>query len=132
MIPLKKTSTNIIVSLTSMAFFAGFVGYTNHYDLSKNIPTVNSAPTAISSQEVQPILPKAESVAAKVQVPLASAKAAVSTSPVTVSPPTPQAQVAAQPAPPLSSPPAPIVVAKADTTQAPAPSKTKTTKTRAS
>lgn len=136
MITLKKTSTHIIVGLTSMAFFAGFAGYTNHYDLSKKLPTVNSAPAEINRQEVQPVLSKAEAVVAKAeqQLPLISAKSAVPTAPVTVSPPAPapQAQVAAQQAPPPASPPAPVVVAKADTTDVPAPTKKKTTKTRAS
>ena len=147
MIPLKKTSTNIIVGLTSMAFFVGFAGYTNHYDLTKKLPTVNSAPAEITRQEVQSILSKAEPVVAKAgqRLPLTSAKSPALTAPVTVSPPVapepaaappptpaPQVQVAPQQAPTPASPPGPIVVAKADTTQAPAPSKAKTTKTRAS
>ena len=102
MINLKKR-TNIIVGLTSMALFAGFAGYTTHYDLTKNRLTLNSAPIAMTSQEVHPILPKAEPVVAK-----------------------------AEQQPPLTSVTSPNVVAMADTAETPAPTKKKTTKTRAS
>ena len=146
MIPLKKTSTNIIAALTSMALFAGFAGYTNHYDLSKNLPIVNSAPAEINRQEVQPVISKAESVIAKAeqQLPIISAKSAAPTasvapaaavvSPVTIPEPAvaPQTSSAASPQTPTAVTQAPIVVAKADTTDVPAPSKKKTTKTRAS
>lgn len=98
-----KKRTNIIVGLTSMALFAGFAGYTTHYDLTKNRLTLNSAPIAMTSQEVHPILPKAEPVVAK-----------------------------AEQQPPLTSVTSPNVVAMADTAETPAPTKKKTTKTRAS
>ena len=143
MIRLKKTRTNIIVGLTSMALFAGFAGYTTHYDLTKNRLTQNSAPIAMISQEEQPILPKTELVVVKAeqQPPRTSVSSAVPVSPAapvveTMPPVTVSPAAAPQPAaiqPPLTaSPAAPNVIAMADTTETPAPAKKKTTKTRAS
>ena len=159
MIRLKKTRINIIVGLTSMALLAGFAGYTTHHDATKNRLTQNSAPIAMISQEEQPILPKTELVVVKAEqqpprtsvssaVPVSPAAPVVETKPpVTVSPPaapnpatTTQTAVTQPTAPqpaaiqqPLSaSPAAPKVVAMADTTETPAPTKKKTTKPRAS
>lgn len=139
---MSKTSTKIIIGVTSMACFAGFAAYNNDYDHSKKTATVVSKISpATEVQVVQPAIIKVEPQLAQqpiTSVPPAPAKTV----------PTSGYQAIKSVAPKVAAPP-PIIVAQADTVipaegttpdtgiipdtkTAPVPQKSKNTKTRAS
>ena len=121
-----KTSTKIIVGLTSMACFAGFAAYTNHYDTAKNESTPVKA--AVQPQAAKEILlataPVVTDVTAKPAAPAAISDPAGRTPATQVY--APAASVAVQADAAVNTPP--------DSAPAPepAPAKKKNTKTRAS
>ena len=140
---MSKTSTKILIGVTSMACFAGFAAYNNDYDHSKKTATVVSKISpATEVQVVQPPITKVESQLE--QQPIASVPPAPAK---TV--PTSGYQAIKSVAPKVVAPP-PIIVAQVDTVipadtgtipdtgiipdtkTAPVPQKSKNTKTRAS
>ena len=128
MIKMAKTSTKIIVGLTSMACFTGFAAYTNHYDSAKG-KAVLSDPAG-NKAIVQQASTKEEPLSAALPAPAPAKEILLATAPVvtdvTAKPAAPAAAVSVQADAAVNTPP--------DSAPAPepAPAKKKNTKTRAS